>query len=154
MSRPLQVALALLRIAAGVSILGPGLRKLSWLMKPALEPQLASWISHAPIPLVSQYLHFLIPYSNLLARVVVIGELGLGTLLIVGFLTPLAAALALLMIVNFHFASGAMISVDYFTGQDGLVYLLIFPALLFGRAGAALGVDGVLGKRFAGGKGG
>jgi hypothetical protein len=54
-------------------------------------------------------------------------------------------------VLNFHFASGAMLSTDYVTGQDGLVYLLVFPVLLLGRAGLALGVDGLLGRRMAGG---
>lgn len=150
MPRPLQVVLALLRIATGISILGPGLHKIPWLMKPALEPQLASWVSHAPSTIVVKYLHLLIPHANLLARVVVVGELVLGSMLIVGLLTPLAAGLAFLMVLNFHFASGAMISLDYLTGQDGLVYLLIFPALILGKAGLALGADGVLGKSMGG----
>jgi uncharacterized membrane protein YphA (DoxX/SURF4 family) len=153
MSRPLQIFLALLRIAAGVSLLGPGLHKLSWFLKPALEPQLASWISHSPNLAVTKYLQLLIPHSHWLARVVVVGELGLGAMLLAGLLTPLAAALAFLMVANFHFASGAMMSLEYVTGQDGLVYLLLFPVLLLGRAGLALGVDGLLGRRMgAGGK--
>ena len=46
-----------------------------------------------------------------------------------------------------------MMSLDYLTGQDGLVYLLLFPVLLLGRAGLALGADGLLGRRLgAGGK--
>ena len=153
MSRPLQIFLAFLRVAAGVSLIGPGLHKLSWFLKPALEPQLASWVSHAPNVAVTKYLELLLPHAQWLARVVVVGELGLGALLIAGLLTPLAAALAFLMVLNFHFASGAMMSLDYLTGQDGLVYLLLFPVLLLGRAGLALGADGVLGRRLgAGGK--
>jgi hypothetical protein len=31
-------------------------------------------------------------------------------------------------------------------GQNGLVYLLIFPALLAGQAGVGLGLDGILGR--------
>jgi uncharacterized membrane protein YphA (DoxX/SURF4 family) len=152
MSRPLQIVLALLRVAAGISLIGPGLHKLSWFLKPALEPQLASWVASAPHPLVASYLHLLIPHAGWLARVVAVGELGLGALLVFGLLTPLAAALAFLMVLNFHFASGAMLSLDYLTGQDGLVYLLLFPVLLLGRAGLALGADGVLGRSLGSGK--
>jgi uncharacterized membrane protein YphA (DoxX/SURF4 family) len=152
MSRPLQIFLGLLRIAAGISLIGPGLHKLSWFMHPALEPHLAGWLAHTTNPLVTRYLHFMLPHANVLARVVAVGELGLGTLLILGLFTPLAAVLAFLMVANFHFASGAMLSLDYLTGQDGLVYLFIFPVLLFGRAGLALGVDGLLGRRMAASK--
>jgi hypothetical protein len=49
-------------------------------------------------------------------------------------------------VAQFHFASGAMFQSTYFVGQNGLVYLLIFPVLLTGRAGVALGLDGLLGK--------
>jgi uncharacterized membrane protein YphA (DoxX/SURF4 family) len=93
----------------------------------------------------------MIPHHAVLARVVALGELGLGAMLLLGLFTPLASALALLMVLNFHFASGALFSLEYVTGQDGLVYLLLFPVLLFGKAGIALGLDGLLGRRMSGG---
>ncbi len=146
MPRGLQVALALLRIAAGISLLGPGLGKLSWFAHPALEPILANWAQHAPNGLVFSYLHLVAPHHAGLARLVAVGELGLGALLVLGLFTPVVAALALLMVVQFHFASGAMFQASYLTGQNGLVYLLIFPVLFLGRAGVALGLDGMLGR--------
>lgn len=152
--RPLQVLLAFLRVAAGISLLAPGIRHVGWLANPTLSTQLAQWSSHTTQPLVAKYLAFVTPHANVLARVVVAGELILGAMLILGFLTPLAAALAFLMVANFHFASGAILSLDYVTGQDGLVYLFVFPVLLLGRAGLALGADGVMGKRMSGGGGG
>ena len=48
MSPRLQIALGLLRIATGISLLGPGLNKLGWFAHPALEPILANWAQHAP----------------------------------------------------------------------------------------------------------
>ena len=54
--------------------------------------------------------------------------------------------MALFMVANFHFASGAMFQSSYLMGQNGLVYLLIFPVLLTGRAGVGLGLDGILGR--------
>jgi uncharacterized membrane protein YphA (DoxX/SURF4 family) len=146
MSRGLQIALALLRIAAGISLLGPGLTKLGWFAHPALEPILANWAQHAPNGLVVRYLHLVAPHHSGLARVVAASELGLGTLLVMGFFTPVAGILALLMVAQFHLASGAMFQANYLTGQNGLVYLLIFPVLVSGRAGVALGLDGILGR--------
>jgi uncharacterized membrane protein YphA (DoxX/SURF4 family) len=151
MPPPLQIALALLRIAAGVSLIGPGVRKFGWLLKPMLEPHLAGWLAHPHNALVTKYLHVVMPHHAVLARVVALGELGLGAMLLLGLFTPLASALALLMVLNFHFASGALFSLEYVTGQDGLVYLLLFPVLLFGKAGLALGLDGLLGRRMSGG---
>jgi uncharacterized membrane protein YphA (DoxX/SURF4 family) len=146
MNRGLQICLALLRIAAGVSLLGPGLNKLGWFEHPALEPILANWAAHAPVGIVTSYLHWVTPHHAGLARVVALGEVGLGSLLVLGLFTPVAAALALLMVANYHFASGAMFHTTWFTGQNGLVYLLVYPVLVAGRAGVALGVDGLLGR--------
>jgi uncharacterized membrane protein YphA (DoxX/SURF4 family) len=88
-----------------------------------------------------------------MARLVVLGELGLGTLLVLGFLTPVAALLAFLMVMQFHFASGAMLSKQYVLGQNGLVYLLVYLVLFAGRAGQALGVDAIIGRAVTGGGG-
>ena len=146
MPRGLQVVLGLLRIAAGISLLGPGFAKLGWFAHPTLEQTLANWAQHAPNALVVGYLHLVTPHHAALARLVAIGELGLGTLLVLGFFTPVAALLALVMVAQYHFASGAMFQGSYLYGQNGLVYLLIFPVLVAGRAGAALGLDGILGR--------
>jgi uncharacterized membrane protein YphA (DoxX/SURF4 family) len=146
MSNGLEIWLALLRIATGVSLLGPGLHKVGWFSRPALEPILANWAQHAPNGLVTSYLHFVTPHHATFARVVALGELGLGALLIVGLFTPLAALLAVLMVANFHFASGAMFDTTYLTGGNGLVYLLIYPVLIAGRAGVTFGLDGALGR--------
>ncbi|HYZ88447.1 MAG TPA: DoxX family membrane protein [Myxococcales bacterium] len=147
MPRGLQVALALLRIAAGISLLGPGFGKLGWFAHPALEQTLANWAQHAPNGLVVSYLHLVTPHHAALARLVATGELGLGTLLVLGFFTPVAGGLAFIMVAQYHFASGAMFQGNYIFGQNGLVYLLIFPVLVAGRAGVELGLDGILGRR-------
>ncbi len=100
MSRGLQVALALLRIATGISLLGPGLNKLGWFAHPALEPILANWAQHAPNGMVVRYLHLVTPHHAGLARIVAVGELGLGTLLVLGFFTPIAALVAVVMVAQ------------------------------------------------------
>ncbi|HWE26206.1 MAG TPA: DoxX family membrane protein [Myxococcales bacterium] len=146
MPRGLQIALGLLRIAAGISLLGPGFAKLGWFTHPTLEETLANWAQHAPNGLVVSYLHLVAPHHATLARLVVIGELGLGSLLVLGFFTPVAAVLAFIMVAQYHFASGAMFQGSYIFGQNGLVYLLIFPVLVAGRAGVALGFDGIVGR--------
>jgi uncharacterized membrane protein YphA (DoxX/SURF4 family) len=145
-SRGFSVFLAFLRVAAGLSLIGPGLHKLGWFTHPTLEPKLAAWAAHTPSALVAKYLAIVTPHHSVLARLVVVGELGLGSLLVLGLLTPLAALLAFVMVLNFHFASGQTFVVDYVFGQSGLVYLLVFPVLSLGRAGTSLGLDGVLGR--------
>src|SRR5437879_12176945 len=98
MPRGLQVALALLRIAAGISLLGPGFAKLGWFAHPALEQTLANWAQHAPNGLVVGYLHLVTPHHAALARLVAIVALGPGSLLVPGFLTPVSAVRALIMV--------------------------------------------------------
>lgn len=144
-SRGFFAFLALLRIAAGASLVLTGLHKLGWFTDPSkLETQLTGWAAHPANPVVAKYLALVAPHHHLFARMVVLGELGLGALLILGFLTPLAALLSFLMVLNFVFASGQMFSLPFYTGESALVYLLVFPVLLLGRAGTALGLDGLM----------
>lgn len=143
-SRGLSMWLALLRIAAGVSLFAAGLHKLQWFTHPPLDQRFLEWSQHPANAMVAKYLHFVSNHPSILSRMVVMGELGLGLLLIIGFLTPLAALLAFFMVLNFQFAGSSMFSLDYLTGQSGLAYLLIYPVLLLGRAGTTLGVDGML----------
>ena len=141
-------SLAFLRIAAGLSLLLAGLQKLSWFRSSApLEQDFANWLQHPGGPLVAKYVALMAPHHGLLARLVVVGELGLGAFLVVGFLTPLVALLALAMVLQFQFASGQIFSLGYLRGQSAFVYLLVFPVLFLGRAGTALGVDGLLSRR-------
>ncbi|MXW34466.1 MAG: hypothetical protein F4Z60_02285, partial [Chloroflexi bacterium] len=49
-----------------------------------------------------------IPFAPLFARVVPLAEFAAGAALIVGFSVRVTAGLALLMVLNFHFASGIM----------------------------------------------
>ena len=142
--------LALLRIAAGLSLLTSGLQKLAWFgSSTQLEQKLTEWSAHPGNAVVARYLHFAAAHHGLFARLVVLGELSLGALLILGFLTPLAALLAFAMVLQFQLASGQISSMNYLRGQSALAYLLIYPVLFFGRAGTAFGLDGVLSRRGA-----
>jgi uncharacterized membrane protein YphA (DoxX/SURF4 family) len=142
------VALACLRIVAGASLLLSGLHKLSWFSSTVpLDLQLAGWSLHPANVVVAKYLSMAASHHGLFARLAVLGELGLGALLVAGFLTPLAAILAFVMVLQFQLASGQLFSLSYLRGQSALTYLLVYPVLFFGRAGTALGVDGFLSRR-------
>ncbi|HZR07711.1 MAG TPA: DoxX family membrane protein [Myxococcales bacterium] len=136
--------LAFLRIAAGISLFTSGMQKLSWFAQPPLDQRFADWASHPANALVVKYLAFVGQHPAVFSRLVPIGELGLGILLMAGLLTPLAALLAFLMVLNYQFASSQMFSMAYLRGQSGLAYVLIYPVLFFGRAGTTLGVDGLI----------
>lgn len=144
------VFLAFLRIAAGMSLLSSGLQKLAWFGSTApLDQKLADWSAHPANAIAAKYLAFVTPHHGLFARLVVVGELGLGCLLILGLLTPLAAILAFLMVAQFQLASGQIFTMAYLRGQAPFAYLLIYPVLFFGRAGTVLGLDGMLSRRGA-----
>ena len=138
--------LAFLRIAAGLSLLTSGLQKLSWFADPPLQQKFAEWAAHPANAMVGRYLAAVSEHPALFSRLVATGELCLGALLILGLLTPLAALVAFFMVLNFQFASSQMFSLNYLRGQSGLAYLLIYPTLFFGRAGTALGVDGLIAR--------
>jgi uncharacterized membrane protein YphA (DoxX/SURF4 family) len=147
-SRGFTVFLALLRIAAGISLILAGLTKLSWFQSPAaLQQTLAKWSAGAASPMVARYLAIVTPHAGLFARMVVLGELGLGALLLVGFLTPLAALLAFLMVLNFSVASSQILGKQFYAAPGSLVYLLSFLVIFAGKGGTALGVDGILSGR-------
>jgi len=139
--------LALLRIATGISLFASGLQKLSWFGDPSvLQQRLTGWAAQPANGAVASYLDFVSRHPGLFARLVPLGELGLGALLILGLLTPLAALVAFVMVLNFQFASSQMFSLAYIRGTSPLAYALIYPVLSFGRAGTALGLDGILAK--------
>ena len=60
-----------------------------------------------------------IPYAPLFARVVPLAEFAAGAALVVGFSVRLTAGLALLMVLNFHFAMGIVFTFGYLTNGYG-----------------------------------
>ncbi len=142
--------LAFLRIAAGISLLSSGLQKLSWFgSTAALDQMLTGYSAHPAAAVVARYLGFATAHHGLFARLVVLGEIGLGCLLVLGLLTPVAALLAFVMVAQFQFASSQMFTMNYLRGASQFAYLLVYPVLFFGRAGTALGLDGMLARRGA-----
>ena len=61
-----------------------------------------------------------IPGAPVFAGLVLLGELTTGAVLVCGFRLRLAAAAALLMVLNFHLASGIMFTYGYLTNGYGL----------------------------------
>jgi uncharacterized membrane protein YphA (DoxX/SURF4 family) len=146
-SRGFTVVLALMRIAAGVTLVLAGSQKLSWFSTPVpLQQTFAKFQAGAANPLVAKYVAACAPHANVLSKVVVLGELGLGTLLIVGFLTPVAALLAFVMTLQFYFAASLLFGKSFYM-MGSSVLLLSFLVIFAGRGGTALGIDGILAGR-------
>jgi uncharacterized membrane protein YphA (DoxX/SURF4 family) len=130
---PGAAGLRVLAMFLGVFLISEGLTKLAWLVDSRmLSEQLTGWLKTAP-PLSRWYLETIaMPGVPLFARLVVIGELGAGTALVVGFWSRMAAALAFLMVLNFHVASGAILRSGFLTNGYGLPVLGGLIALAIG----------------------
>ena len=72
------------------------------------------------------------PGAPLFARLVPLGELAAGAALVAGYQVRLAAAVALLMILNFHFAMGILFQSAYLTNGFGLPVVGGLSALAIG----------------------
>ncbi|MFN8058799.1 MAG: DoxX family protein [Vicinamibacterales bacterium] len=129
-----QFGLTIVRIALGVFFICEASEKLGWfLSSDELSQQLGRFLTHA-VPANRWYLERVaIPFAPIFARLVVLGEASTGISLILGAYTRLAATLALLMVLNFHFSSGAL-----FGGMSFLTNGYALP-VLGGLLGLAVG---------------
>jgi uncharacterized membrane protein YphA (DoxX/SURF4 family) len=129
------VGLRVLGILLGTFLIFEGLGKLAWIMDSGpLNEQLQGWLKNAP-PSSRWYLETLaIPGIPMFSRLVVIGELSAGIALVLGFWSRMAAAVAFLMVLNFHFASGRLFQYAFLTNGYGLPVLGGLLALAIGGA--------------------
>lgn len=131
------LGLTMLRILLGVFFLFQTIGKVAWLMDPGpLAKQLSGWQTAAG-PLNRPYLDAVcLPWASVFARVVPLGELSTGVAFIFGAYTRLAAVLALLMVLNFHFASGAILHYGFLTSGYG--FPVVGGLIALAMSGAAL----------------
>lgn len=113
--------LTILRIFLGVFFLFEAIGKAGWLMdSAALTKQLSGWLESAG-PWNRWYLeHVCLPGVAVFSRVVPLGEASAAIALLLGAYVRPAAVLALLMVLNFHFASGAIFKYSFLTNGYGL----------------------------------
>lgn len=133
--------LAVLRIMLGVFFIFEALGKRAWLFDTApLNTMLHTWLQGAE-PASRWYLETVcIPGVAIFARVVPLGEAAAGLALITGTYTRLAAFMALLMVLNFHVASGAIFKYSFLTNGFGLPVLGGLLALAIGGVGLPLSI--------------
>lgn len=134
--------LLVLRIFLGVFLIFEALGKSSWLMDTApLLKQLNGW-QQAAVPMNRWYLETVaIPGAAIFARLVPFGEAAAGLALVFGFYTRLAAFMAMLMVLNFHYASGAIFQYSFLTNGYGLPVVGGLLALAVGGVGLPLGLN-------------
>jgi len=87
----------------------------------------------------------MLPRVALFAMLIAWSELLVGTTLVLGLLTRISAALALLLAVIFMFAEGGW----FWTASSSYAaFAVVALALLIGAAGRTLGLDAFLAKRW------
>ena len=127
------LGLRVLAVLLGVFFLAEAAGKFRWLMDSTLlEKQLQGYLTTAP-PLTRWYLETVaMPGVPAFARIVMFGELATGLALLGGVWIRLAAALAFVMVLNFHVASGALFSYSFLSNGYGLPVLGGLLALAIG----------------------
>ena len=117
----------------GIFLICMGYGKLGWAVDSSLlEDQLRAW--WGPAPTISKWYidRVAMPGVPLFARLVLLGELSTGLALVVGYRPQLAALLALLMVLNFHFAMGLLFTSEYLTNGYALPVVGGLAALAVG----------------------
>lgn len=134
--------LRVLSIALGIFLLFMGLDKLEWFVDSGfLARRLQEWRGTAR-PIVRWYLDTIaIPGVSVFARVVPLAEFAAATALILGTYVRLAAALAMLMIINIHFAADLIFRYEYLINPYGVPILGGLLALALGGKKLPFGVS-------------
>ena len=133
--------LTALRLCLGVFFLFEAISKLGWFASSAvLRSRLDEWVESVPAVSRAYINNVCLPGVEVFARLVPLGELAVGIAFLVGGYTRIAAVVALLMVLNFHFASGIIFTYAYLTNGYGLPVLGGLLALAIGGAGLPLSV--------------
>jgi len=122
--------LRLMAVMVGVFFLSMGLNKVAWLADSSiLMHKFDLFLKGAP-PATQWYIDTIAkPGVPVFARIVPIAELSTAAALILGFWVRLAAALALLMVLNFHVATGELFTREFLLDGAGLPLLGALLAL-------------------------
>jgi uncharacterized membrane protein YphA (DoxX/SURF4 family) len=122
-----------LSIIMGTFLVFMSIDKISWLTDDSvLAGRFREWLETAPA--VSRWYleNVAIPGTPVFARLVPLAEMAAGAALVCGVKIRLAAALALLMVANFHFASDVLFHYSYLTNGYGLPVMGGLLALAIG----------------------
>jgi uncharacterized membrane protein YphA (DoxX/SURF4 family) len=125
--------LRVLSLLMGLFLVFMGIDKIDWLKdEAALIGLFQEWLETAPAASRWYLQGVAIPGAPVFARVVPLAEIAAGAALICGFKVRIAAALALLMVLNFHFASDVLLHYSYLTNPYGLPVIGGLLALAIG----------------------
>lgn len=138
-----------LRICIGLFFVSMGLDKIGWLHDagPLME-DLDRFLRRSS-GIQSWYLeHVAIPYAQVWARLIFLGETLIGISLLAGLLTRLSSSVGILMVANFHLANGTILSLSFFQSAYAIVLMTSLAVIFLSRAGRYLGVDSGLARKY------
>jgi thiosulfate dehydrogenase (quinone) large subunit len=141
-----RAALVLLRVYLGTVFLVAAVPKLGG----DYTPQLVGFVENVGLKrghaFYRSFLETLVlPNAPVFGLMIPWGELLVGALLVLGLLTRLSAAGALLIVVNYMLAKGAWV---WTPSSNDAAFGVIALALLIGAAGRTLGMDVFLAQRW------
>jgi uncharacterized membrane protein YphA (DoxX/SURF4 family) len=145
--------IAVLRVYVGYYLLLQGIRKFQ------RDFPRSDWIGRqigdlATIDLYPWYKRFLIdyvvPHHELFGTLVMIGEIAVGSCLLLGLLTRVSAAVGLFMLINYYLGPGMARGGAALAQQQTFIVLLII--FILSNPGRTLGLDGLLFGRGKGAK--
>lgn len=138
-ANPIGRGLTVLRLCLGVFFLFEGIGKIGWLMDAApLTARLTGYLQGANAWNRAYLETVCIPGAAVFARLVLFGELATGVSFLLGAYSRLAAIAAFLMVLNIHFASGAIFQYSFLTNGYALPVLGGLLALAIGGASLPL----------------
>jgi len=129
----LRLALRVVAFGVGVFFLAMSYNKRQWLGDPAqLTERFQLWLPSVS-PYAQLYLKYVaIPGGSVFARLVPIAEFLTALSMLTGVYTNVAAVMALLMILNFHVATGALSSSEFLRDATGPPMFAALIALAIG----------------------
>lgn len=131
--------LRVLSVLLGVFFLFEGISKIGWLTDPSpLTARLTGFLQNANAWNRGYLESVCIPWASLFARLVLLGELATGLSLVTGVWARYAAAVAFLMVMNIHFASGLLFQYGFLTNGYGFPVVGGLLALAIGAVGLPL----------------
>lgn len=130
---PAKMALRVLAIGLGVFFVAMSMNKIAWLTNVnLLSDRFVRWAPSAS-PSVRWYLNAIaLPAAPVLARAIPISEFCVGLAFVVGLWIRPAAAMALFLVLNFHFGTSALYAWEFLRDGTGPPVLAALVALAIG----------------------
>jgi uncharacterized membrane protein YphA (DoxX/SURF4 family) len=127
------IALRVLALGLGVFFVAMSMNKIAWLTNTnLLSDRFVQW-APAASPSVRWYLDTIaLPAAPVLARAIPIVEFCVGLSFVVGLWIRPAAAIALFLVLNFHFGTGALSAWEFLHDGSGPPVLAALVALVIG----------------------